>query len=139
MFIFGTLMDPHVREAVLGRNPAGLNLEAGRLEGWRLAHVAGRAYPMLIPHPTGRVEGILLHGLTDEDRRRLDYYEGDEYVCVELEIAAAGESRRRAQVYACRHGVSPGRDGWRLVEWQRRHKPAALARIRALMAGYGRI
>ena len=134
MFFFGTLMDRDVRQAVLGRPTPEHALEPASLRGWCRRPVAGRTYPMLAPHPAGQVDGVLVHGLDAHDRRRLDHYEGEEYIVAEMKVISGRGGRRNALVYVCRPGVAAGRGPWRLRDWQSRHKRAALARIRAVMA-----
>ncbi|EME68288.1 putative avirulence induced gene (AIG) protein [Paramagnetospirillum caucaseum] len=136
MFFFGTLMDGDVLAAVLGRRLAPDSMEPARLAGWRRVAIAGRTYPMLTPHPTGGVDGLLAHGLDGNDRRRLDHYEGAEYRAGMLTVRRADGSETAAETYLCRPEVAAGREEWRLETWRRRHKRAALARIRALMAGW---
>lgn len=136
MFFFGTLMDEDVLAAVLGRPAAPQTLEPARLSGWRRLTIAGRTYPMLIPHATGTVEGLLAHGLDERDRSRLDFYEGPEYRVGLLPVRAADGDEVSAEVYLGLNDVVASRNEWRLGTWRLRHKRAALARIRALMAGW---
>ncbi len=79
MFFFGTLMDVDVLEAVLGHPMPADAREPALLSGWKRVAMAGRAYPMLISHPTGSVDGHLVRNLSEQDRLRLDHYEGAEY------------------------------------------------------------
>ncbi|CUW38421.1 putative avirulence induced gene (AIG) protein(AIG2-like,11-111) [Magnetospirillum sp. XM-1] len=136
MFFFGTLMDEDVLAAVLGHPAAAGRMEPARLVGWRRTNIAGRTYPMLIPHPTGTVEGVLVHGLDERDRRRLDHYEGPEYRVGCVQVRTGGGNEVMADSYLCPPGVPGGREEWRLETWRLRHKRAALTRIRALMAGW---
>lgn len=136
MFFFGTLMDEDVLAAVLGRRAAAEAMEPARLAGWRRAVISGRTYPMLVPHPTGAVDGLLVHGLGERDRRRLDHYEGPEYRIGTLIVRTQGGADVAADSYLGRAGVAAGREEWRLEAWRMRHKRAALTRIRTLMAGW---
>lgn len=136
MFFFGTLMDEDVLSAVLGHPVAAELMEPARLTGWRRTNMAGRTYPMLRPHSTGAVEGLLVHGLDERDRRRLDHYEGPEYRVGCLMVRRRGGSEVMAESYLCPPGVAGSREEWRLETWRMRHKRAALTRIRALMAGW---
>jgi hypothetical protein len=136
LFFFGTLMDGDVLEAVLGHPMPADGLEPARLSGWKRVAIAGCAYPMLIPHPTGSVDGYLARGLSGQDRRRLDHYEGPEYRAGIVMVRLPGNGQAtEAETYLCRAGVTPGRVEWRLESWRRRHKRTALPRIRAIMAG----
>ncbi|ARJ68176.1 hypothetical protein WV31_14855 [Magnetospirillum sp. ME-1] len=136
MFFFGTLMDEEVLAAVLGRTADPALMEPARLGGWRRTNIAGRTYPMLIPHPTGAVEGLLVRGLDERDCRRLDHYEGPEYRVGCLMVRRRDGTEAMAESYLCPPGVTGGREEWRLETWRLRHKRAALTRIRALMAGW---
>lgn len=137
MFFFGTLMDGDVRDAVLGHPIPTDALEPAWLSGWKRVAIPGRTYPMLIPHPTGKVEGCLVQGLGEMDRRRLDHYEGPEYRLgrVMVRLPRSGQMAEAA-TYLCPAGMTPGREEWRLDSWRMRHKRAALPRIRAIMAGW---
>jgi hypothetical protein len=137
MFFFGTLMDEDVLTVVLGHPLTALGLQPARLTGWRRVSIAGRSYPMLIPHATGGVDGILVHGLDERDRCRLDYYEGPEYRMGTVTVRTDDERDVLAATYLCQPDVvAGGREEWRLDTWRMRHKRAALARIRSLMAGW---
>jgi hypothetical protein len=136
MLFFGTLMDEDVLSAVLGHPVAAEMTEPARLAGWRRTNIAGRTYPMLVPHPTGAVEGLLVHGLDERDRRRLDHYEGPEYRVGCVKVRRRDGNEVMAESYLCPPGVAGGRAEWRLETWRLRHKRAALTRIRALMAGW---
>ncbi len=135
MFFFGTLMDGDVLAAVLGRPVAPESMEPARLRGWRRVGIAGRSYPMLTPHATGTVDGLLVHGLDERDRNRLDCYEGPEYRVVLLTVRLRDGREMTAETYLCQPGIVASRGEWRLETWRLRHKRSALVRIRALMAG----
>ena len=136
LFVFGTLMDPDLLTLVLGRalDPAGV--VPARLRGWRRVHVAGRPYPMVVPHPGGRVEGLLLHGLGPVDLDRLAYYEGWEYRLAPQAVLDAVGRPVAARLYRAIGPVRADPRPWRLDRWRALHKPVALARLRRLMEAY---
>ncbi|KIL99699.1 hypothetical protein CCC_03871 [Paramagnetospirillum magnetotacticum MS-1] len=136
MFFFGTLMDGDVLAVVLGHPCAPQAQEPARLSGWRRVTIAGRSYPMLIPHATGVVEGILVSGLDETDRDRLSYYEGPEYRIGLLPVRLKDGREVTAEAYLGKPEVNASREEWRLDTWRLRHKRAALTRIGALMAGW---
>ncbi len=138
MFFFGTLMDPDVLSAVLGRLPAAAQREAAFLRGMRRVLVAGRPYPMLIPQPAGRVEGVLVSGLSDRDIERLAYYEGWEYVSEPVTVRTLAGRSVETEMFTASSGVLPENRDWRLDLWQRKHKAGALAQAAAAMAKFGR-
>ncbi|MEE8223447.1 MAG: gamma-glutamylcyclotransferase family protein [Alphaproteobacteria bacterium] len=129
-FFFGTLMDPDVREVVVGRPVPASRIEPATLEGFRRMCVAGRSCPMLIPDPPGRVEGCLVRGLDGRARARIGRFEGDEYRPERHWVRLSGGVRIEAYVYMARSGVRAGRTPWELSTWQRRHKRALLERAR---------
>jgi gamma-glutamylcyclotransferase (GGCT)/AIG2-like uncharacterized protein YtfP len=136
MFVFGTLMDEDLLRIVLGHAIPEQCREVAHLKGWRRPVIAGRTYPMLRPHATGRVAGLLLRDLNEQDRDRLDYYEGPEYRLGVVEVRSSGGTREQALAYLCPEGIAAGGRDWRLETWRLRHKRAAIARVRGLMAGW---
>jgi len=136
MFFFGTLMDPDVLALVLGHPLGGVRIEPASVRGVRRVHVAGRSYPMLCPHPGGRVEGHLVGGLTALDRARLAYYEGWEYDVGSVTVTDAAGRTVRAQMYVCPPQIEADDRVWRLDRWQSVHKGGYLPRLRLLMAGF---
>jgi len=136
MFFFGTLMDPDVLSLVLGHPLDRLNITPGWVRGRQRFHVAGRAYPMLVPHPGGRVEGHLVGGLDPLDRARLRYYEGWEYEVGPIEVTDPSGQAVMAEMYVCSPDIEADRRPWRLDLWQSVHKAGTLPRLRRLMAGF---
>lgn len=129
LFFFGTLMDRDVLAAVLGRRVADADIRPAALAGWRRVEVADRAYPMLARHLAASTPGVLVAGLDEADRKRLERYEGPEYRLAVLTVRADG-GNVPAGVFLCRPEVEAGRREWRLKDWRRRHKRAALAALR---------
>lgn len=105
LFIYGTLRDPNVLTLVIGRPFPGPRSPAV-LHGFRKRKVEGFDFPVIAPSPDGRVDGILIEGLTDEDITALDGYEDVSaglYDRVEADVsideAGADAPRVRAFVY----------------------------------------
>jgi len=136
MFFFGTLMDPDVLALVLGHSLASVRIEPASVRGLRRVHVAGRSYPMLLPHPGGRVEGHLVGGLTELDRARLAYYEGWEYDVGPVTVTDAAGRTVSALMYVCPPQIEAENRVWRLDHWQSVHKSGYLPRLRLLMARF---
>lgn len=134
MFFYGTLTDPDILAAVLGRPVAADETVPAILTGWARVPVAGRPYPMLIRRPDARVEGLVMRRVSGRDRAALDRYEGPEYWVDTLEVTTA-DGPEAATVYLCRPGVRPGPGSWDMEVWRRRHRRAALAHIRGGSAG----
>lgn len=58
------------------------------LQGYRRHKVKHADYPAILPHDASSVRGSLVTGLLDEDIRRLDIFEGDEYDRQEISVLA---------------------------------------------------
>lgn len=136
-FFFGTLMDADVRRLILGRDlPAG-QVEPAVIERFRRVHVARRNYPMLLPHASGWVDGLLAHGLDGDAMRRLMVYEGKEYHLVPTTVADLRGHLVKAAAFLSDRSVQPDHRPWHLETWQRRYKRLFLRRARELMERYG--
>lgn len=79
LFVYGTLMVDDVMSAVLRRGVRDLVKRDAVLSDHCRYAVRGKSYPAVVPRLGGRVEGIIVEGITSEDLRRLDEFEGDEY------------------------------------------------------------
>ena len=103
LFVYGTLMSPHVAETLLGRIPSPM--EPATLWGYKRYAVKRQVYPAILStkefsrdnnqhQQHGRcsffVEGILMRGLTTSEMKRLDWFEDVDYqrrgVKIELSI-----------------------------------------------------
>lgn len=135
LFFFGTLMDADVLRVVIGRTLA--DVEPAEVRKFRRVFVHGRNYPMLLPHPSGTVEGVLAHDLDDDTVSRLLLYEGGEYHLVPLRVNNAHGHPVRAGTFLCDRVVQPGHQEWHLPVWQRRYKRSFLRRAAELMQRYG--
>ncbi|WP_246035866.1 NUDIX domain-containing protein [Aliishimia ponticola] len=77
LFLYGTLRHLDLLEVVLGRRPAADELTPAVLDHAAVTWVAGESYPMIrLGLPDAQATGLLLSGLSAEDRARLDFYEG---------------------------------------------------------------
>lgn len=87
LFAYGTLRFPEVLTALLGRVP---DHTPGAVEGWRVAALGGRTYPVLVPG-TGTAAGILITGLTREEWRVIDVWEDTFYALERLTLVDGRE------------------------------------------------
>ncbi len=76
LFAYGTLMWPEVLAAVMGRR---MESAPAVLKDHKRLRVKGQCYPAVVPSQGDSVEGALYRGLTAEEFRRLDLFEGAEY------------------------------------------------------------
>lgn len=130
LFFYGTLMDADVRELVCGE---ALEVEPAMAQGFRRVLVAGRHYPMLLPHASGWVEGSLASGLSAETVHRLQVYEGWEYGLHPIKVRTASGHAVMAHVFLCPPHIAPQMRDWGLERWQRRHKRTFLPKAQQLM------
>lgn len=133
-FFYGTLMDDEVLAAVVGRRIAESRTSAAAISGFRRVYRRGAWYPILLDDPRGRVEGVVVRGLTVADAARLDAFEGREYRRVVRTVEVAGEGPAEAQVYLPVVGIPATDRAWDLEVWRRRHRAAYLRRVRRLGA-----
>ncbi len=99
LFVYGTLCDRQLRHRLLGREVKAV---PARLPGFVKVSVPAFPYPALARAPCQTTEGQLLLGLTPEDLKRLDRYEGREYRRALCSVWAQGK-RVRAWVYLWRN------------------------------------
>ncbi len=129
VFVYGTLCHAPLRVVVLGREvPTVAGSVAGRVRS-AAAHAVWQS-------GNGRVDGLLLAGLTADERARLAFYAG-----------VAGQRARKCQVVTDAGGADAvmytggagDGAGWSLPDWQARFAAAAVAAARDVMALYGRV
>lgn len=139
LFFFGSMMDPDLFAVAVGRPVDAFAVAPGVLHGYERRKVRGESYPILVPHPGGRVDGVLVDGLTDAEIDRIRFFEGGEYDVRPLPVT--DRDGEPAGAYAC---VSTGiledaGELWRLEAWAATEKARALVQSEELMALYGKI
>lgn len=137
LFFFGTLLDPDLFALVVGRPIDAVTVKPGVLHGFRRRKVKGEHYPILAPHPGGRVDGLLIDGLTEAEIDRIRFFEGEDYALRPLPVTDA--EGRPAGALAC---VSTGTleeagEAWHLEAWAATEKARAFVQSEELMALYG--
>ena len=125
LFVYGTLQDPDVLAAALGRPAAASILHAARAPGYRAVAYPGRVYPALVPCAGTAATGLLVEGLTPLDMAVLDAFEGDEYRRETMRVEAGG-AMVTAQAYLPVVAVDADAPAWSLADWTARHKPAVI-------------
>jgi hypothetical protein len=142
LFVFGTLLDPDVRMAVISRGTDGI---PASLAGFRRCTVAGESFPMLVPDPASVVSGLLIEGLTELERQRVQFFEGVRQR-LQPHLVRAGVCSVEALVCFSMPDLGPdlrpavGPDAtadWDFVVWQRTHKSDYLADTQSYMAMFG--
>jgi gamma-glutamylcyclotransferase (GGCT)/AIG2-like uncharacterized protein YtfP len=105
LFVYGSLVDVHTLDQVLGRRHAGERF-AARLEGYERTRLDTYAYPFIVAAPGRYVDGVLVMDLSPIELEALDEYEDVDTLvyerqAVEVEVWGCGPRTIRlpAQTY----------------------------------------
>jgi len=127
LFAYGTLRDPDLLAAMLGRSLRPGTIHPARAPGFRAVHYPNRIYPALVRMPGAAAEGLLITGLSPFERDLLDAYEGDEYRRAPIAAMLVDEPElHEADAYLPVVAVPTNADDWSLSRWQAEHKPRVL-------------
>ena len=133
LFVYGTLRDPDMLSAVLGRPLNAAAMHRARAPGFRAVPYPGRVYPALVRAPGAAAEGLLLIDITPFERDLLDAFEGAEYRRGPVAVMV-DEDLFEADAYLPAVAVPTGAHDWSLPRWQAEHKPAVLVQEAASAA-----
>ncbi|MEQ8964310.1 MAG: gamma-glutamylcyclotransferase family protein [Azospirillaceae bacterium] len=138
LFVYGTLMDPDIREIVFGTPDWRVDGVPARLAGFRRDTILGGRAPVLVPHKHRAVDGQVLQGLDEVALARVVHFEGvARYRLAEVRVAPADRGEAlHAAAFLPTEDVRAARRDWDLATWRRRHKAEFLRRARRHMAGY---
>lgn len=125
LFIYGTLQDHDVLEAVLGRAVAQGHLRPASAPDFVAVAYPGRLYPALIHKRGTGAPGYLVSGLDALDWAVLDAFEGEDYRREDIAIQAGGMIRR-AFAYLPTRIIAPDAPVWIFEMWVARHKQTVL-------------
>lgn len=123
-FFYGTLTDPEILRAVLRRSVNPAQRRKAVLHGYRRVYRLGACYPVLVAHPTGQVDGIVVSVLTTRDVALLSAYEGPDYELRELAVRLAGGRLVWANVFVPTSACEASSEIWKPEEWRRRFRQA---------------
>jgi hypothetical protein len=123
-FFYGTLMDAAVRRAVLRRDVPAVAVIAAELRGWRRVFRAGATFPVLVPAPSERVDGVAIDGLTDADAEALARFEGPDYRVRRVSLVLRPCGRMTALTFVAARPAVVGTRPWNYATWQQRHRQA---------------
>jgi hypothetical protein len=121
LFVYGTLRDPDVLAAVLGRPYDMAGAAIARLSGHRVVFFPGRTYPALVAAAGRDAEGLALAALTPTDFAMLDAFEGDEYRRSGASVIVNGLAVQ-ADVYFPRQPIGAAAAEWSFDTWVAKHK-----------------
>ena len=83
LFVYGTLMCEDIMQEVAG---CCLSHEPGTLRGYSRRAVKGEHYPALVPHESGRADGLVYREVPPSAWERLDRFEGEMYRRQEVQV-----------------------------------------------------
>ena len=136
MFFFGTLRHRPLLEIVLGRPLDALVLQDDVLPGHRVAAVAEGPFPMLVADLAAVAPGLVVEGLTDADRARLDYYEaGFDYALV----PCTTQSGLTTEVYVTDAARWSDDGAWDFDAWVSQWAAMTEYAAAEVMDGFGRV
>lgn len=133
LFLYGTLRHPPLLEVVLGRTPRPEEITPAVLSDASVTWVEGQVFPMIRLGTGGRAAGILLSGLSDADRARLDFYEGGFGYAVTQVTTSAGP----ADLYVPGPDVGPPGAPWSLDDWAQQWGALSVEAAREVMDHMG--
>ena len=128
-FFYGTLMDPAVLAVVIGRHLPPASRQPASLADVRRVYRAGAHYPILIPAAGERVEGLLVDGLGAADGRRLDVFEGRDYVAQTASVQPQRGGPVLAWLFMPRPHVPASALTWTPEHWRRHHRRVYFERL----------
>ena len=115
VFIYGTLLDPVLRQRLLARDVA---VKPAILHDYALVEQRATPLPAIVPRSGAAVDGMLLDDLTSTENARLDAYEIPfDYNPIEAVVDVDGK-RETAQIYLPGPTVEVSERDWSLARWQ---------------------
>ena len=130
LFVYGTLRDPDILTAVLGRTAAPDDLVGATAPDCAAVYFPGQLYPALVQRLGSVAPGLLLRA-TPADLTALDAFEGGEYRRAAVPVMTP-HGPVAAEAYWPAIPVSALAAAWTLEHWVSAHKPSVLARETAL-------
>ncbi len=114
LFVCGTLMIPELLYALTKKR---FKMVDAVLEDHKRLRIRKKSYPALIPSKGDSVQGKLIFDLEEDDLKILDFYEDDEYIRKEIEIA---DQTADVYIYNASREVLKERD-WSEVYFRLKH------------------
>lgn len=135
VFVYGTLLVPELMRVVSGREYPSVEAIA---HGYARSRLAGRVYPGIVATAGSQAPGRVYLEVSQESLRRLDYFEGPEYVRGPLEVTLQDGSRLDALAYIVpseKRSLLTG-EAWGVDHFRARDCQAFVERAREIMQTY---
>ncbi|WP_299417115.1 NUDIX domain-containing protein [uncultured Sulfitobacter sp.] len=134
LFFYGTLRHLPLLEVVLGRPSDTIQIDATQLDGYAVYAVAEEPFPTIQRSSGASAKGVLVSGLTDEDVRRLDFYEGGfDYDLIDVTLVNGAQ----AQMYICAPDRWATAGAWDFDAWTADWASLSCHAAREVMGHYG--
>ncbi|MEX0275900.1 MAG: NUDIX domain-containing protein [Ruegeria sp.] len=140
LFFYGTLRHKPLLELVMGRPIGELSVTETVLPDHAVYSVKDHFFPMIVAEPGSTAQGIIAHGLDENDLNRLAFYEGGfDYALEPRDLLTPDGQVLQAEVFFPAPGVwTPGKP-WSLDEWASVWGPVTVCAADEVMAHYGRV
>jgi hypothetical protein len=132
-FFFGTLMDPDVLAYILDRPIGSDEVDSAELAGFRRVCAREATYPVLVPDPEARLDGVVLLRPTPRDVLRIAHFESEEYEAEWTTVHRTDGGPLQARVFLALETMSASAEPWDLPAWAAAHKAEFLERCRTWM------
>jgi hypothetical protein len=136
LFFFGSLMDMDLLALVIGRPVGSLSAAEAILHGFERRRAVGESFPIIVPYPGGRVDGLMVEGLAEADLDRIQYFEGSDYALHPFTVECAAE-RIEVHVYLPAARLEPEAAAWDFAGWVETERAMCFALAEELMSHYG--
>ncbi|MCR9255903.1 MAG: gamma-glutamylcyclotransferase [Alphaproteobacteria bacterium] len=132
VFFYGTLADHDLLSLVLNRPVTVGALRPALLPGYKTVAAADEFFPVCLPDPDHRTEGVAMVGPTATDLERIQFYEGVDYRLAEVTVLVEERPLRAAMCELTdRLDVTP--TPWRFDDWLARDKIRSLLEAEEMM------
>ena len=138
IFFYGSLRDLELLEIVLGRRIDPADLEPVHADGFAARRLATEMYPMLVPTPGERAEGVLFRQAAEADITRLAFFEEAEYDLTPITVITA-DGPREVRHFRATDKPAGSTRGWDFATWCVDHRASAIETAREYMHHFGRL
>ncbi|CAA7051900.1 unnamed protein product [Microthlaspi erraticum] len=117
VFVYGSILEPAVAAVILDRTP---DTVPAILHGYHRYKLKGRSHPCIVPLESGKVNGLVITGVSDAELNKFDVSEGNLYERVTVEVVRTDNSEKmKAETYVWVNKDDPALYGeWDFEEWR---------------------
>lgn len=134
VFVYGTLLDEDILNIVLSNSHKPRYLGEFSLKDYQAVYAKNQVYPILIKKPGHNTFGQVIE-VTNLDLLRLDFYEGEGYNRVEMEVFSAGKIQK-AFLYMPNEALDYSLTKWSINDFIIYHKVNFILKTKTNMLSY---